>query len=79
MSLIDYPASELHRRISGLEEDIQRVCTVLEGPLGGWSRLDLYSEMTYLLEDLDRLQAEVRRRRGLTIAGLLEPERRTAS
>jgi uncharacterized small protein (DUF1192 family) len=55
---------ELHRRIRSLEDDMERISAMLGKRMTALCQSDLFSEMALLVEDVDRLRAEIARRAG---------------
>jgi uncharacterized small protein (DUF1192 family) len=58
----EWSTAELLKQIAMLEHEIQRISTLLGGSLGRLSKEDLFSEMAFIVEDIERMRAEMRRR-----------------
>ena len=62
MVLHTLASGDLHRRIRALETDFSRISALLRQRTGSVWKSDLCSGMAFLVEDIDRLRAEVSRR-----------------
>lgn len=80
MILQTLASDELNRRILALENDFQRISSLLGREIGKWCKADLGLEMALLAEDIDRIRAEVCRRAGESApSGLRSPLHATSS
>ena len=62
MSMRDWSTTELLKQMTVLEHEIQRISSLLGGSVGRLSKEDLFSEMAFIVEDIERMRAEMRRR-----------------